>query len=597
MTEINHENILIQVRDALNRNSIKLWVEPYCVGGESNENECINLAQILCQQIRVKYEYCLIAINELQNTALDNLKSIDEFNQTGLATLKIRVPCKQSGTKLLNVKVKLIENAKDLQRIIAEKLEIRQEKIKIIASGKVLDMNKSLAEQGVKNNKQIMALVDDDDDSGSAEDPYARIKKIRSEAEILLKNKNSNFLNIENQSGELIHLPENERRAIIMSLLLYEKGRVQLKNEKFSDALILFLEADEELKTCESTLVQSVDNVALLNLDIVWCYLNLKSITQLPDADYRLKICEDNFKRSYGENFSRVKNVKGSSENEKTLIARLHLMQGVLLFHQNRREEAKAMMEVAEREIEELKVDETSVTMLVEMGYSRIEAINGLRSSFNSIDGAVSFILDRRQKISNARNQGKKEKNISTFLNTLGISVNPRSVLTLSEMGFSKELCAIALQKSNGDLSDAISLIQHNQEALKAELSTIIKPNQDLILKLMNLGFEKVNVENFLKINFNDFQKALDALLEMKNLEFPAQFMDQIEASSSSNGPATSLKATLEKAKQKSVEEKEAFDDLRNDLNHLLDNDDEYLTLTLEKEQMFLNQYKNALRN
>lgn len=31
----------------------------------------------------MKYEYCLIAIRELQNTALDNLKSIDEFNETG----------------------------------------------------------------------------------------------------------------------------------------------------------------------------------------------------------------------------------------------------------------------------------------------------------------------------------------------------------------------------------------------------------------------------------------------------------------------------------------------------------------------------------
>lgn len=41
MTEINHENILIQVRDALNRQGIKLWVEPYCLDGESIESELI----------------------------------------------------------------------------------------------------------------------------------------------------------------------------------------------------------------------------------------------------------------------------------------------------------------------------------------------------------------------------------------------------------------------------------------------------------------------------------------------------------------------------------------------------------------------------
>jgi hypothetical protein len=111
--------------------------------------------------------------------------------------------------------------------------------------------------------------------------------------------------------------------------LLYEKGRVQLKEDRFSDALILLLEADGELQSCQSNLVQSVDNVASINLDICWCYLNLKSIMQLPDADNRLRVCEESFKRSYGENMSRVQSLKGSSENEKSLIARLHLMKGI----------------------------------------------------------------------------------------------------------------------------------------------------------------------------------------------------------------------------------------------------------------------------
>jgi hypothetical protein len=42
-----------------------------------------NLSHILSQQINIRIEYCAAAINELQNTALDNLKSIEEFNETG----------------------------------------------------------------------------------------------------------------------------------------------------------------------------------------------------------------------------------------------------------------------------------------------------------------------------------------------------------------------------------------------------------------------------------------------------------------------------------------------------------------------------------
>lgn len=110
--ELNAEATLIQVKDALNRNSVKLWESPYCVDGESIEKSvevsrisfkkleknlkriflCFqNLANILSQQIGIKYEVCLAAIFELQNTALDNLKSIDEFNKTGESISQSRV--------------------------------------------------------------------------------------------------------------------------------------------------------------------------------------------------------------------------------------------------------------------------------------------------------------------------------------------------------------------------------------------------------------------------------------------------------------------------------------------------------------------------
>lgn len=392
-----------------------------------------------------------------------------------------------------------------------------------------------------------------------------------------------------------------------MALLLYEKGRVQLKNEKFSDALILFLEADDELKMCQSNLVKSVDNVALLNLDIVWCYLNLKSIMQLPDAEARLRICEDNFKRSYGENLSRVQSVKGSAESEKGLIARLHLMYFILYFHQNRRQEAQMMMEIAEREIQELRVNEADVILMMEMGYTKSEAVTGLRSSYNSIDGAVNFILERRQKFVTARKDGKKERSMELFINNLGISANPRNALTLHEMGFPKELCALALQKCSNDMTQALNMLQCNQNELKAELAKIIKPDEKQIEKLVSLGFDAKIVKKYLVDNTNDFQKTLDALLEMQN-NFPqlaVELMNNLSdiAGCSSTAPSTSdgtsSKTPAEITKQRMdriLAEEAAFDELRNDLDHLND-DDEYLTITLEKEQMFLKQYKNALGN
>ena len=60
-------------------------------------------------------------------------------------------------------------------------------------------------------------------------------------------------------------------------------------------------------------LLDKVDNYGLLNLDIVWCYLHLKSVHYLSDAEKRLQICDETFRKCYGPNLERVKALKGTS--------------------------------------------------------------------------------------------------------------------------------------------------------------------------------------------------------------------------------------------------------------------------------------------
>lgn len=81
---------------------------------------------------------------------------------------------------------------------------------------------------------------------------------------------------MEDQDGNAIHLPPEERRSLMMALALHEKGRAALNKDAYAEALVLFLEADGEYSTCTSQLLDTVDNYALLNLDIVWCYMCLK---------------------------------------------------------------------------------------------------------------------------------------------------------------------------------------------------------------------------------------------------------------------------------------------------------------------------------
>lgn len=47
---------------------------------------------------------------------------------------------------------------------------------------------------------------------------------------------------------------------------------------------------------------------------------------------------------------------------------RLHLLQGIILFHQNKRDESLRLLRQAETELNSLKVDEESLVTLIELG-------------------------------------------------------------------------------------------------------------------------------------------------------------------------------------------------------------------------------------
>lgn len=97
-----------------------------------------------------------------------------------------------------------------------------------------------------------------------------------------------------------------------------------------------------------------------------------QSISHLPDAENRLRICEKHFKKSYGENLDRVITLKGNACSERALIMRLHLLQAILEFHRNERNQAYNLLSTAELEWQQLQVNEDLLTTLIEMGKYRL---------------------------------------------------------------------------------------------------------------------------------------------------------------------------------------------------------------------------------
>lgn len=111
--------------------------------------------------------------------------------------MKIRVPCKSGGTKLLTIKIKLDEIAQNLLTLIRNELEVQSiNAIKLISAGRVLDPQRTLNEQNVKNFQQILAVETKEDESKSEDKSYNRIAKIRKDAETLLKNGSSDYFKV-----------------------------------------------------------------------------------------------------------------------------------------------------------------------------------------------------------------------------------------------------------------------------------------------------------------------------------------------------------------------------------------------------------------
>uniref|UniRef100_A0A182U605 UBA domain-containing protein n=1 Tax=Anopheles melas TaxID=34690 RepID=A0A182U605_9DIPT len=349
-----------------------------------------------------------------------------------------------------------------------------------------------------------------------------------------------NLLQIEDQSGNAIFLPKNEKQALLMGLTLYEKGKAAMKADSCEEALLLLLEADHDFRNCNSQLLNVVDNYALLNLDIVWCYLRLKvcnrfafklpsiiltimlfpqNLNQLPDAEERLKVCELKFQQSYGKNMARVAAIRGEQSNEKILLVRLHLLKAVLYFHQNKRDDARTMFRVVETELLKLRIDDDCLSRLMECGYGMKECRIALRACSNDVEAAIEFIHSQRETRRANERRSERERQLYRTIghdaseggDTLRLKLD--LVDQLMEMGYPEELAALALKRSANDINGALNELERNGEALQAELLRTVLVDEELQAKLEALGFGGKVAQVALKLTANDYDRATNYLL------------------------------------------------------------------------------------
>lgn len=307
---------------------------------------------------------------------------------------------------------------------------------------------------------------------------------------------------------------------------------------------------------------------------------------------------------------------------------RLHLLQGVVLFHQNRRNEAYEKLITAGTELQALRVDDASLVALLEMGYEPHEARMGLRSCNGNLEQAITFIHERKNKLKAARQNSRQERKINEKLATENNGkdwVNPRSVCTLMEMGFARNVVVEALKRSKNDVPNAVSIIGLQYICTKLysevlfqldllhsnaeELSRSLPPSQtaddEILSQLKQLGFSEEMARAALETTQNSLDKAIEFLMKTHGSETELmETMERMTATASAiitnndyEGPSTSsgVNTLVTKALDKAHKEMESLKAYKRFTEEMPDNEHDYLDLPLIQEEQILTEYKRLL--
>lgn len=456
------------VKEVLRREKIKLWSPPF------NDEETPFPEELIAKVGResgLSGDEVVLVLSRLRTESLRRLSEKQKFKETGKSQIHVSFPQHKNASQL-DLEIDIRETLGcEFKSIVAEKSGLDPDEIKLIACGAILEDESLLSSQKITNGTQVMCIGLVPEKSAEEEELSWRevVEKSRAAALRLTINKpvgSNNALVLEDQHGNEVDIPDADKQKVAVTLALHEKGRSALKQRKFGQALLFFLEADKECSDCNSNLLKAVDNLAILNLDIVWSYLALKNVDALPDAENRLKQCEESFRRVYGGNFERLRRLTDGVELERALIVRMKVLQGILQFHKRNYADSLRLLREAQSEIQAMDVSDVKLAQLAEMGFDVKESRNALRSTRGNVADAIAVIQTLREKETERKQKRKEKRRQDSFRKRTGKTVSGQwldesSYKSLLEMGFVESLVVTALREADNSVDRALTLLQN----------------------------------------------------------------------------------------------------------------------------------------
>jgi len=609
--EAVYEAKLSRVRNGVNENKIKLWVEPYYTGdATADQVKLMELGSNLALTLDMDEDTVTGCLKTLQSNALEKLEARDALAKSNLLSLKIKLSkglaIKEAPTnKNLSVNIDMYSTGDELASQIASKLTVNGESecsvdsLRLISNGKTISTgggeedvrggkgSKTLSQLGIKPGSVVMALLIDAADHSLAIVNEQRRILNTAKADAQLFTGDDGRLELTDQSGKEVELPKAEKDALVMAMSLHEKGRAAMRKGNFELGLVLLLEASEEYESCRAQILNTVDNYAILNLDIAWCYLRIGKVSELPDAAGRLAECESKFNSSYGANLERVKAVKGHTGEESVLLVRMHLLQAVVAFHSGQVARAKLLLKSTAQELDSLRVPEGLLKEVIANGFTEREARLAIRSVYPStnVTAAVKHAQKTREDRERIEGEELRRKNRrNKFGKTLkGNWVNLGLLETMTRMGYDERLAAEALRQTENDVNAATECLNEKPELLLTAI-------QDKDFNAKDLSQETVGQVAAMGFGEEDANKAL--VLTKGNMEAAIELLTSgVDLDAQKEPLSKRIKKALDPEEEKRREE--AYDRLQDDLDEA--DPEAYLDLTLDDEKSYLDKYRNYM--
>lgn len=586
------QNLEAKLKNLLKQEKIQLWNPPYTEQGQQQGQQHMQeLAERYAPLLRLPVSEVGGALESIRAQAVKRGRGNQTFRETSVATLELLLPrdAKKDPKVRTYLETRLDVSAQQVVDRVAEEHGLRS--IKLILSGRTLSAERRLDEQGVKNHSKVMVLrvsdgelkqqlTEEEEERRSQEESVQRTQKgfqILSERDGSEDPDTTPFLEIADQKGNPLKIPPTEKKALILAMGFHEKGRALMKRKQHDNALCHLLQADQQFSKCGSALLSSVDNYAVLQLDIVWCYRALEALSCLEDGRSRLQRAEDCFLRCYGEQQERLLMIKGNTGREEVLFLRLYLLQSLLSYIEGSDSEARLQLSRVESLYARLRPDSEKMAQLMALGFSEREARLGLRASRGDLQEAAIHISTRRQEREELKQRERQKRR-----------TRMEAISALMELGFSQRDAARALHHADGNVDRAYAiLLDSSQDAQATNNNTEGGASPEKVEQLLYLGFERDSAEAALRLTGGDVQSATQLLLDNQGILSP-ELLTPPSISSSSSTPSSEEPSSASSSPEDSELVSEVLEDIA-------PHEEDYLDLTLEEESELISAMKAYL--